>query len=176
MLSSRDFDHFLKYGFIKNLPPRSPMTILLDRFGNNNWYTKEIENNGLIYGIIKVGFIEFHIYNEKINGISYRPDLPFLKGEFKGSTIPWILKHNKIPAIKERLERRKIQYKHYRIKGPYSIFKTAGATFSCSDPREQTFIDTEGGVTFIFETGRQSNRQEAIQICRYYDIHLADNA
>ena len=99
MTTSEDFDFFLNNGFIDGLNPGSSMNILLGKFGDNNWYVKEVENNGLIYGIIKIGFIEFHIYDERISGISYRPDLPFNKKDFDKNLMPWISKYRQILEI-----------------------------------------------------------------------------
>lgn len=92
MIADKDFDHFLRKGYIEGLVPGTSLETLLNIFGHNHWYVKDIENNGLIYGIIKVGFIEFHIYDEKLNGISYRPDITFPKKDFKGVTIPRIIR------------------------------------------------------------------------------------
>ncbi|MFT3747098.1 MAG: hypothetical protein QM768_02230 [Agriterribacter sp.] len=170
MITSSDFDFFLKYGFIKGISEGSSMDNLLSKYGNDNWYVKHIENNGLIYGIIKIGFIEFHIYNEKISGISYRPDLPFSKKDFDGVVIPWIYKSKDISRVEECLKIKQIVYKKYTIKGPSSLFSTAGADLMLNDG-DSTFIDTEGGVTFLFETSKKTEQLEAYQICKYYDRH-----
>ncbi|MBN8790099.1 MAG: hypothetical protein J0I84_23700 [Terrimonas sp.] len=170
MTSSNDFDFFLKNGFIEGLSEGSSMNILLTKYGNDNWYVKEIENNGLIYGIIKIGFIEFHIYNEQISGISYRPDLPFDKKDFKNIQIPWIYKVVDISDIENNLTTKKIEYKKYIVNGPKNTFRTAGADLLITDGGH-TFIDTEGGVTFLFDTNEKTRRLEVYQICKYYDIH-----
>ncbi len=175
MITSADFDFFLKHGFIKELSKGSSMNILLTKYGNDNWHIKHIENNGLIYGIIKIGFIEFHIYNEKINGVSYRPDLPFPKKDFKGVTIPWIYKNIEISKIEDNLITKRIDYKRYKVQGPSKLFATAGTDLILDDG-VHTFIDTEGGVTFLFETSEKTEKLEARQICKYYDIHKLQKA
>lgn len=168
MTTSEDFDFFLKNGFIEGLNPGSSMDILLNEFGNNSWYIEDRENNGLIYGIIKIGFIEFHIYDEKISGVSYRPDIPFNKKHFKKGSIPWVSKYREISEIEATLSNHKIEYKKYSITGPSRAFKTAGAHFSGLDIGIHTFIDTIGGVTFIFETDEKTEQLETYQICKYY--------
>jgi len=124
-----------------------------------------------VYGIIKIGFIEFHIYNEKLNGISYRPDLPFSTKDFAGQTIPWIHNDKELSKVEENLKVRKINYKKYDVKGPLETLSTAGALLFGLDDSVHTFIDTEGGVTFLFEPDKKRNDLQAHQICRYYDIH-----
>jgi len=146
------------------------MNIILDKFGNENWCVKDIENNGLICGIIKIGFIEFHIYNEKISGISYRPDLPYPIKDFKGVKRPWIYKNVEISQIEAQLITKKIGYKKYVVRGPLASFEPAGAYLVLDDECESTFIDTEGGVTFLFEHNQKTDKLEAYQICKYYDI------
>jgi len=170
MTTSNDFDHFLKHGYIENLLPGTSMNILLTKFGEENWYVKEKELNGLIYGIIKIGFIEFHIYNEKVNGISYRPYNSFSKDDFDGQEIPWIYKDKKISKVEEYLVAKKIRYKKYIVTGPLETFNTAGALLLGLEDCEHTFIDTEGGVTFLFEDNETRNEQDAYQICKYYNI------
>lgn len=174
MISTNDFDHFLKKGFIEGLSSGVSMEILLTEFGDDFWYVKETEVNGLIYGIIKVGFIEFHIYNEKINGISYRPDILFSKKDFKGLDIPWIYKKRSLMNVEVELSNRNILYKKYTIKGPLKTFKTAGADLFGLEDCEYTFIDTEGGVTFLFAENITNGQLEAYQICKYYDVHMQD--
>jgi hypothetical protein len=171
MITSGDFDHFLQKGYIEHLSPGTSMTVLLTKFGDDNWITKETEMNGLIYGIIKIGFIEFHIYDEKMNGISYRPDLLFPKEDFRGVATPWIYKNREIAKVEENLINKKIGYRKYMVQGPLKTFETAGAEFFGLEDCEHTFIDTEGGVTFLFETNEKTNRNEAYQICKYYGIH-----
>jgi hypothetical protein len=170
MITTTDFDFFLRNGFIEELEKGSSMNILLERFGNDNWYVKNIENNGLIFGIIKIGFIEFHIYNEQINGVSYRPDLPFLKKEFKRAKIPWIYKNLEISEIENNLKTKEIDYKKYTINRPLKPYSTAGAVLLLEDG-EHTFIDTQGGVTFLFDKNETTGKLETYQICKYYDIH-----
>ncbi len=53
MTTSSDFDYFLKHGFIENLLPGTSMSSLLTMFGDDKWYIKEKESNGLVYGIMK---------------------------------------------------------------------------------------------------------------------------
>jgi hypothetical protein len=171
MISTIDFDHFLKKGFIEGLPSGTSMEILLIKFGNDHWIVKEIEVNGLVYGIIKIGFIEFHIYNEMINGISYRPDLSFPKNDLKGVDIPWIYKKRSIDNVESELSNRNIAYKKYTVKGPLKTFETAGAELFGLEDCGHTFIDTEGGVTFLFEENPKKGMLEAYQICKYYNIH-----
>lgn len=171
MTSTNDFDHFLKKGIIDGLPSGASMEKLINIFGVDFWYVKETEVNGLIYGIIKIGFIEFHIYNEKINGISYRPDILFSKKDFKGVEIPWISKRRSLKKIEGELTKRNIAYKKYTVKGPLKTFETAGVDLFGLEDCEHTFIDTEGGVTFLFEENNKNNELEAYQICKYYDIH-----
>jgi len=170
MTTSSDFDYFLKHGFIENLLPGTSMSSLLTMFGDDKWYIKEKESNGLVYGIIKIGFIEFHIYNEKVNGISYRPDLPFSKDDFSGQKIPWIYKDKEISRVEKYLSAKKIKYKKYVVNGPLETLTTAGALLLGLEDCEHTFIDTEGGVTFLFEDNERTNGQEAYQICKYYNI------
>ncbi len=174
MTTSKDFDYFLQNGFIENLSPGSSMNVLLAEFGDSKWITKEKELNGLICGIIKIGFIEFHIYNERVNGISYRPDLPFSKKEFDRQTIPWIYKDKEIFKVEENLNVRKIKYKRYVVKGPLETLSTAGAFLLGLEDCEHTFIDTEGGVTFLFEPNERTGGIDAYQICKYYSIDKQD--
>ena len=171
MISTIDFDHFLKKGFIEGLSSGTSMEILLTKYGNDFWLVKETEINGLIYGIIKIGFIEFHIYNEMINGVSYRPDILFPKNDFKGVDIPWIYEKKSIDEVESELSNRNIAYKKYTVKGPLKTFETAGAELFGLEDCEHIFIDTEGAVTFLFEENVITGLQEAYQICKYYDIH-----
>jgi hypothetical protein len=170
MISSTDFDFFLNNGFIEGLSNGVSMNILLTKFGNRNWYAKHIENNGLICGIIKVGFIEFHIYNEKFFGVSYRPDLPFCINDFKGVDIPWIYENIEVSKVEGHLNAREIGYKKYMVSGPANSFKAAGGVFSLDDG-EQTIIDTCSGVTFMFVKNDKTGNLKAQQICKYYDIN-----
>ncbi|MEC4004964.1 hypothetical protein OX283_009875 [Flavobacterium sp. SUN052] len=171
MTSTNDFDHFLKKGFIEGLAPGTSMEKLINIFGVDFWSVKETEVNGLIYGIVKIGFIEFHIYNEKINGISYRPEILFSKKDFKGVNIPWISKKRSLIKIESEIAQRNITYKKYTIKGPLKNFETAGAHLFGLEDCEHTFIDTEGGVTFLFEENNKNGELETYQVCKYYDIH-----
>jgi hypothetical protein len=170
MISSNDFDYFLKHGFMENLSPGASMSILLAKFGDDHWYTKEKEPNGLAYGIIKIGFIEFHIYDEKVSGISYRPDHPFSKDDFGEQVMPWIYKAKEISKVEEHLRAKKIDYNKYIVTGPLEAFATTGALVGLGEG-EHTFIDTEGGVTFLFEDGGGTGAQTAYQICKYYNIN-----
>jgi hypothetical protein len=170
MTTSNDFDFFLRNGYIEHLSPGTSMTVLLAKFGDDNWIVQEKETNGLVYGIIKIGFIEFHIYNEKVNGISYRPDHPFPKDDFRGVTIPWIYKNREISIVEEYLKNKSIGYEKYVVKGPLEKFATAGAYLLGLENCEHTFIDSQGGVTFLFETNEKTKRIEAYQICKYYNI------
>jgi hypothetical protein len=167
MTTSKDFDYFLRNGFIENLPPGTSMNVLVKKFGNDKWIIKEKELNGLMYGIIKVGFIEFHIYNEKVNGISYRPDLPFSKKDFSELTTPWIYKTKEVSKVEENLLVKKIGYKKYVVKGPLETLATAGVIIFGLEDCKHTFIDTEGGVTFLFDTNEKTNELIAYQICKY---------
>ena len=170
MIANSDFNHFLQKGHIEGLAPGTPMEVLLTKYGNDNWIVKETEFNGLTYGIIKMGFIEFHIYNEKINGVSYRPDLPFPKKDFKGVQIPWIYQYRSIDEIEAQLSNLNIGNKRFVIKGPLRLLETAGATWFGFEDGEYSFIDTEGGVTFAFDENPTTGISEAVQICRYYNI------
>lgn len=171
MIADKDFDHFLRHGYVEGLVPGTSMEILLSIFGHSHWYVKEIENNGLIYGIIKVGFIEFHIYDEKLNGISYRPDISFPKKDFKGVRMPWIYKNRQISLVEEKLNAKSITYKRYIISKPLNNFETAAGTFIGLSDYDYHFIDTIGGVTFLFDYDENTKQLEARQICKYYDIH-----
>jgi len=172
MITDKDFDHFLRNGYIEELLPGTSIEVLLSKFGDDYWYIKEIENNGLIYGIIKVGFIEFHIYNEKINGISYRPDIPFPKKDFIGVIMPWIFKNREISIVEKNMNDKKIEYKRYIVAGASNTFHpAAGCLIGLEEDYEHHIIDTVGGVTFLFEYNEKTKQLEARQICKYYDIH-----
>jgi len=175
MISSIDFDHFLKKGFIEGLSAGTSMEILLSKFGDDYWIVKETEVNGLVYGIIKIGFIEFHIYNEMINGISYRPDMSFPKKDFTGVAIPWIYEKRSIDKVEIELSNRNITYHKFLVTGPLNAFETAGGNFFGLEEGEYKFIDTEGGVTFLFEENPKNGLLEAYQICKYYNIHQTMN-
>ena len=172
MISTNDFDHFLKKGFIEGLTPGTSMKKLLTAFTDDCWIAKETEVNGLVYGIIKVGFIEFHIYDEKISGISYRPDIHFAKEDFKNVVIPWIYKQRDLKAVENELTKRHITYNRYTIQGPLKTLKTAGGDWFDLEDCEHTFIDTEGGVTFLFEANPDNGKLEAYQICKYYNAFI----
>jgi len=170
MISSLEFDNFLKKGYIEGLPADCSMDTLLAVYGIDNWYVKNIENNGLIYGIIKYGFVEFHIYNEKISGISYRPDLPFDEKDYIGVEIPWIYYKRNILDIEIELMNKNITYKKYTIRGPLDLFKAAGVLLCGLEDCIYTFIDTEGSVTFLFEENQKTGLLEVCSICKYYDM------
>lgn len=72
MITEKDFDYFLKTGFIEGLNSETSLDSIIKRFGNYSWVVKETENNGLLYGIIMVGMTELHIYNEKLTGINFK--------------------------------------------------------------------------------------------------------
>ena len=93
-MTEQDFNHFLKTGFLASFPPATPLETILTCYGNDNWLVKDQENNGLIYGIIMIGMTEFHIYNEKLNGISVKP-YAFDQQNDRGKSYPWIAKKNK---------------------------------------------------------------------------------
>lgn len=173
MISSNDFDHFLKTGYIERLEPGTSMDVLTKAFGDEAWIAKEVEVNGLVYGIIKVGFIEFHIYNERVNGISYRPDLLFPMSDFNGIEIPWIYEKRTISLVETELAKRHIAYKKYSVNGPMQNCEAAGLSFSLVEECELVLIDTEGGVTFLFEDHPTTGQLEACQICKYYPINQA---
>ncbi|OQP66245.1 hypothetical protein A3860_12125 [Niastella vici] len=175
MISDKDFDHFLRNGYIEGLLPGTSLETLLCIFGHDHWYVKEIENNGLIYGIIKVGFIEFHIIDEKFNGISYRPDISFPKKDFKGVRMPWIYKNRQISLVEEKLNAKSIVYKRYVVSKPLNNIETAAGTFIGLSDCDHHFIDTVGGVTFSFDYNENIKELEARQICKYYDIHKKDS-
>lgn len=168
MISSKDFDLFLKKGFIEGIEPGESMINLISRFGDDYWYVKNLENNGKIYGIIKIGITEFHIYDEKIIGLSYRPDILFDSKDYKKIEKPWVIKNNKLNEIIEILNKKGIKFTKYTIEGPCKSFATAGAEIISLDDGIHHFIDTEGGVTFMFESIDNSNEIVAYQICKYY--------
>ncbi|WP_276481674.1 hypothetical protein [Paraflavitalea pollutisoli] len=168
MISSNDFDHFLRKGYIKGLPAGTSVKKLITVYGKKYWGVKERDTNGLIYGIIKVGFIEFHIYDEKISGISYRPDIIYSKKDFNAVLVPWIEKKRSLQAVEAALTNRKIQFKRFTITGPLDSLTTAGGDFFYVEPGEYTLIDTEGGVTWVFEKNESTGQLEARQICKYY--------
>lgn len=167
MITSTDFDHFLKNGFIEGLPARTPMHVLLTQYGNDYFYIQHVESNGLIYGIIKIGFIEFHIYDEMVSGISYRPDLYFPKKDFKGVDMPWIYKNRPIDKVEQQLLKRGIDYKKYTVQGPMNPLEVAAGAFYMEEG-ESTFIDTIGGVTFVFDEN-ENGLLETRQVCKYYN-------
>ncbi len=44
------------------LPINSHLSEIVDKYGDDNWTGKEVENNELIYGVIIPGMTELHIY------------------------------------------------------------------------------------------------------------------
>ena len=147
--------------------PGTSLEKLLSIFGHDHWYVKETENNGLIYGIIKVGFIEFHIIDEKFNGVSYRPDISFPKKDFKGVKIPWIYNNRSISFVEEKLNAKNIVYKRYVVSQPENNFETAAGTFIGLSDDDYHFSDTVGGVTFVFDYNEDIKELEVRQICKY---------
>lgn len=168
MISSEEFDYFLKRGYLNAIEPGSHLTSLISKFGNDNWYVKDYENNGKILGIIKVGITELHIYNEMISGVSFRPDILFNSKDYKGIRKPWIIKSNTLDSIIEFLNKRNIKFTKYLIDGPLKFFKTAGVDLFSIEEGQHTIIDTEGGVTFLFNSNFVSGEIQAYQICKYY--------
>jgi hypothetical protein len=167
MISSEDFDHFLKHGFIKDINKGTSMNVLINKFGKDYWYINDFFN-GQNYGIIKIGFIEFHIAEDKISGISYRPDISFSTNDFAGVTIPWIYECREIEKVEEELRKRDIKYKKFVVNSSVKKVDTAGGTilFDQSINYDTAFIDTEGGVTFEFKPEKSS--LFAFRIAKYY--------
>lgn len=126
------------------------MNELLELYGPDSWYVKHTENNGLIYGIIKMGITEFHIYDEKICGICYRSDHRYFYDEYEGITHPWIIRQRELSAVERKLTELNIGFTKHVVQGPLKTYKTAGTLWSYLDETEHVFIDTEGGVTFSF--------------------------
>ena len=164
MITEKDFDYFLKNGFIEGLDSKTPLNEIIDRFGSEYWTVKETESNGLTYGIIMVGMAELHIYDEKLNGISFKP-YAFDPTEFNGMEQPWISEKVKLSEIITELENREIKFKKYIVKGPKTKFISAGAELLNLENGKHLFIDTEGGVTFLFDS-----ETESYQICKYYNL------
>ena len=54
-----------------------------------------------------------------------------------------------------------------------STYLAAGLSFSLVEECELVLIDTEGGVTFLFEDNPTTGQLEACQICKYYPINQA---
>lgn len=61
---------------------------------------------------------------------------------------------------------RKIQFKKYNVIGRKTEFKTAGVKLHSLESGEHTFIDTEGGVTFFF-----NSQNESYQVCKYFNLN-----
>jgi hypothetical protein len=166
MISNKDFNCFLRQGFINGLQNGTSMNRLIEEFGQDNWYVKNLENNGLTYGIMKVGITEFHIYDEMVSGIRYRPDILFSEEDYSDVTAPWIIEQNDLTQIELKLDEEKIKFKKYEVQGPLKNLDTAGAQLFSLEEGSHTFIDTEGGVTFLFES--EGEKFLAYQICKYY--------
>lgn len=115
----------------------------------------------------RLGLLNFRY--TKIYGISYRPDLPYIKKEFNKGVTAWISRFREISVVETILLRWEIGYEKIIVTGSANPFKTAGAVIAL-DNGEQTFIDTIGGVTFIFEEEYRTRKLKAIQICKYYDL------
>lgn len=167
MTGNNDLDFFLSNGHLEDFPEAAPMAAVLAKYGEGCWQVKEEDLNGLTYGIIRIGCIEIHIFDGLVNGVSYRLDLPFEKKDFKDAA-PWIIEKKNLSEIEAELQSRKIDYKKYNVQGPQDMYQTAGAIMSL-DEGGHTFIDTEGGATFIFYENKKG-LQEACQVCRYYDL------
>jgi len=150
VISDEHFNFFLRSGYIGGLEPGTSMHKLLQLYGPDSWYVRHVENNGLVYGIIKMGITEFHIYNEKITGICYRSDLPHFQDEYEGITPPWIIRQRNLPGIEQKLTDLGIGFTKRVVQGPLKTFRTAGTLLFGLDDMEHVFIDTEGGVTFSF--------------------------
>lgn len=166
MISNKDFNDFLRQGYITGLQQGSSMSKLLKEFGPDIWYVKNTAKNGLIYGIIKLGITEFHIYNEKISGISYRPNIFYSPEDYSDTSAPWIIEQNKMDQVESKLANERIKFKKYEVCGPVETFETAGAQLFLLEEGSHIFIDTEGGVSFLFEF--EDGNLHAYQICRYY--------
>lgn len=178
MISNQDFNDFLRLGYIPGLENGTSMEKLTKRFGDNKWYVKNLSKNGLTHGIIKVGITEFHITDEKISGLSYRPHILFNEEDYNDYTAPWITTQTRLLDVELNLTAEKITYRKYSVDGPTKNgFKTAGCLLLALDKGSHTFIDTEGGVTFLFNEvddeifaflRSKKKRLDAFQICRYY--------
>jgi hypothetical protein len=163
MVIDNEFDYFLRNGIIEGLKHTDSLESIINRYGDDNWIAKEIENNGLIYGVFMLDMVEVHIYNEKVSGISFRP-YAFDKAYYGKSKYPWIAEKMEILEIISELKIRKIKFERYciHVDQPTKNFKTKGANLKL-EQGEHTFIDTEGGVTFLFDSDN-----DAYQICKYY--------
>lgn len=168
MISDEHFNFFLRNGYIEGLEPGTSMNKLLMLYGQDSWYVKHIENNGLVHGIIKMGITEFRIYNEKIVGICYRSDRPYFQDEFEGMTQPWVIRNRKLSVIEQKLTELNIGFTKHVVQGPLKTCKTAGTNLSFLDETEHIYLDTEGGVTFAFYY--QGKRLLSDHIRKDYDI------
>ena len=159
MTGDKDFDFFVKNGYLEGFPKATPLAKVLAAHGE--------DLNGLTYGIIKIGCIEIHIYDEMVNGVSYRPDLPFDRKDFTDAP-PWIMQQSALSGIETELQSRGIDYKKYTVQGPLDDYKAAGVHVYIEDG-EHVFIDTIGGVTFLFDPNK-NGKMLACEVCRYYDL------
>ncbi|GAB5533133.1 MAG: hypothetical protein Roseis3KO_49100 [Roseivirga sp.] len=150
MISDEHFNFFLRNGYIEGLKPGTSMNELLKLYGPDSWYVKHIENNGLVYGIIKMGITEFHIYDEKISGICHRTDLPHVASDYEGINPPWAIRIRKLALIEQKLTELNIGFTKHVVQGPLKAYKTAGTLWSYLDETAYIYLDTEGGVTFAF--------------------------
>ena len=82
-----------------------------------------------------------------------------------GNHILGLPKKTKLNEVLSELTARHIPFKKYEVKGPMPKLKTAGAEIFSLREGKHTFIDTEGGVTFLF-----SLELETYQVCKYYNI------
>lgn len=171
MISTRDFDHFLKHGFVEGLKGGTPMEVLLNKYGNDHWYIYEVYKNQT-FGIIKIGFIEFHIVYGKLHGLSYRPDVSFGMEDFENVSIPWIHRFRRIESIERELIKKQIAFKKYAIHSSMGSFQTAGyhVSFNVTADYYTTFIDTEGGVTFEFDSQTNKNYLLVRKISKFYKL------
>lgn len=169
MTGDTDFDFFLQNGYLKGFPKATPLAAVIAKYGEEHWELKEQDLNGLTYGIIKTGCIEIHIFDEMVNGVSYQPDPSYNKKGFTDAA-PWINSIGTLPGIETELQNRGIHYKKYTVRGPAYDYKTAGATIYIEEG-EHTFIDTAGGVTFLFDPNKKGEHQ-VCQVCRYYELEM----
>jgi len=84
--------------------------------------------------------------------------------------MPWIFKNRKISLVEKNLNSKNIAYKKYVVSKPVDTFETAAGCFIGLSNCDHHFIDTAGGVTFVFDYNENIKELEARQICKYYDI------
>ena len=155
MLSNDDLNNFLRTGLIEGLAPGDSMHKILDKYGHDCWYARNTEDNGLLYGVLKVGITEFHVYNEKITGICYRPDTSYLPEEYEGIEPPWIIRTRELEKIEQKLKALNIDYKKHVVQGPLKNYKTGTILWYGLENMEYTYLVTEGNVTFSFYPGEK---------------------